>query len=161
MGKRKTYFLCLLLLCFGLKGTYGQEAVTPAGGRATGSGGSASYTVGQVFYLVHSGPAASLYEGVQQPYEIFTVGVTESGFEFSLSVFPNPTANQLTLLVRNFNNEKLRFQLFDLSGRMLAGDRITGTHTLIPMGAYLSGIYLLNIILENKSVQSFKIIKNN
>lgn len=160
MGKRKTFFLCLLLLCFGLKGTFGQEAVVPSGGRATGSGGSLSYTVGQVFYRVQAGPVASLSEGVQQPYEIFSVGVTHPGLALSLSAFPNPVAHQLTLAVREFNNEKMRFQLFDLSGKLLLGDRITGHRTQIPMDNFPAGIYLLNIILEKQSVQSFKIIKN-
>ncbi|MEE4177590.1 MAG: hypothetical protein V2I46_08780, partial [Bacteroides sp.] len=74
MSRRKTFFLCLLL-CFGVHALFGQEAVVPAGGNATGSGGSVSYTAGQVFYLIHSGPSGSVSQGVQQPYEIFAVGV--------------------------------------------------------------------------------------
>jgi hypothetical protein len=161
MSKRKTSFLCLLLLCLGVNALNGQEAVVPAGGNASGSGGTVSFTAGQVFYLFHSGASGSVSQGVQQPYEIYTVGVIETGLSISLSVFPNPTANHLTLLVKEFNNEKLQYRLYDLSGKLLLSDRVGGTHTLIPTGSFPSGIYLLNIILENRNVQSFKIIKNN
>jgi hypothetical protein len=161
MSKRSKSSLCLLLLCFGVNALFGQEAVVPAGGNATGGGGSVSYTAGQVFYLIHSGPSGSVSQGVQQPYEIFAVGVVESGLSFSLSVFPNPTSNHLTLLVKDFNHQKLQFQLYDLSGRLLLSDRVSDTHTLIPTGSLQPGVYLLNVILDNRNVQSFKIIKNN
>lgn len=161
MSKRSTSSLCLLLLCFGVNVLFGQEAVVPAGGNATGNGGTVSFTAGQAFYLFIPGASGSVSQGVQQPYEIYTVGIVEAGLNFSLSVFPNPTSNHLTLLVRDFNNEKLQFQLYDLSGRLLLSDRVSDTHTLIPTGSLPTGVYLLNVILDNKTVQSFKIIKNN
>lgn len=161
MSKRSTSSLCLLLLCFGVNVLFGQEAVVPAGGNATGSGGTVSFSTGQVFYLFLPGASGSLSQGVQQAYEIYTVGIVEAGLPFSLSVFPNPTSNRLTLLVKDFNNEKLQFQLYGLSGKLLLSDGVSGPQTLIEMGAFPPGIYLLNVILDNRNVQSFKIIKNN
>jgi hypothetical protein len=40
-----------------------------AGGEATGSGGSVSYSVGQVVYTTNTGINGSVAQGVQQPYE--------------------------------------------------------------------------------------------
>ena len=67
--KIKAFFL----LGLGLTGLQAQTSVNTIGGNASGSGGSASYSVGQVVYQAHSGTNASIIEGVQQPYEILVV----------------------------------------------------------------------------------------
>lgn len=54
-----------------------QETLSSAGGNATGSGGSISYTVGQVFYNSFSGETGSIAQGVQQPFEISLLLVTQ------------------------------------------------------------------------------------
>ena len=43
-----------------------QDAIPATGGDATGSGGSASYTVGQIGYTTNTGTNGSVAEGVQQ-----------------------------------------------------------------------------------------------
>jgi len=45
------------------------------GGEATGSGGTASFTAGEVFYTYKSGSTASVTEGVQQSYRVPPTGV--------------------------------------------------------------------------------------
>jgi hypothetical protein len=47
-----------------------QNTISSAGGNAKGSGGSASFTVGQIFYTKLSGTNGSVVQGIQQPYEI-------------------------------------------------------------------------------------------
>jgi hypothetical protein len=46
---------------------YSQETLSASGGDATGSGGTVSYTVGQVFYTSLTGSTGTVSEGVQQP----------------------------------------------------------------------------------------------
>ena len=46
-----------------------QEAISVSAGEASGSGGSSSYNVSQVFYTTNTGTAGSLSQGVQQPFE--------------------------------------------------------------------------------------------
>ena len=48
-----------------------QEAVAAAGGEATGSGGTVSYTIGQINYTTNTGAGGTITQGVQQPYEFF------------------------------------------------------------------------------------------
>jgi len=61
----------VILLFLELSKLQAQEATTTAGGEASGSGGYASYTVGQVVYTTKTGTNGnSVIEGVQQPYEI-------------------------------------------------------------------------------------------
>ena len=72
--KKASLFLLMILFTAAL---FGQSAVVPAGGTATGPTGTVTYTVGQVADQQVSGGAKYVIEGVQQPYEIQIVGVNE------------------------------------------------------------------------------------
>jgi hypothetical protein len=98
---------------------------------------------------------------VQQAYEIFTVGIKETELNISLSVFPNPTADNLTLQISDYNNEKLSYQLFDMQGKLLNNGQVTAQQTQINTASLPAATYFINVVnQENKKVQSFKIIKN-
>ena len=77
--KNQTYFLkkILIIAIFFSSLSYGQQAVVPAGGNATGSSGNVSFTVGQVAYNTNDNANYSVAEGVQQPFEISTLTVDE------------------------------------------------------------------------------------
>lgn len=49
---------------------FGQSDIVTAGGTATGAGGSATYTVGQIAVQRATDGSKYIIEGVQQPYEI-------------------------------------------------------------------------------------------
>lgn len=138
-----------------------QESTNSSGGDATGSGGTVSYSIGQVVYTTNTGSNGSVAQGVQHAYEIFTVGIKETALNISLTAFPNPTTDNLTLQISNYNNEKLMYQLFDMQGKQLSNGQVTAQQTQINMNGLPSATYLINVInQENKKVQSFKIIKN-
>jgi hypothetical protein len=137
-----------------------QESTNASGGDATGTGGTASYSVGQVVYTTNTGSTGSVAQGVQHAYEIFTVGIKETGLNISLSVFPNPTTENLTLQISDYNNEKLSYQLFDMQGKQLSNGQIVAQQTQINMNSLPTATYFVNVVnQENKKVQSFKIIK--
>ena len=73
------------------------KRINATGRDASGSGGTAAYSLGQVVYTTNSGTSATVSQGVQQAYEIFTIGIKETELNISLSVFPNPTIYNLTL----------------------------------------------------------------
>lgn len=138
-----------------------QESSTTSGGDATGSGGTVAYTIGQVVYNTNSGSNGSVAQGVQHAYEIYTVGIKETELNISLTVFPNPTTENLTLQMSDYNNEKLSYQLFDMQGKQLGVGQITAQQTQINMDGLLSATYFIHVVnQENKELQSFKIIKN-
>ena len=68
--KHKKIITSVVFLLLGLGGLHAQENTTAAGGEATGSGGTASYSVGQVVYTTVTGTNGSVAQGVQHPYEI-------------------------------------------------------------------------------------------
>ena len=52
-----------------LGSSYAQQSVNTTGGNASGSGGSVSYSLGQVVYTYHSSPSGQMNQGVQQVFE--------------------------------------------------------------------------------------------
>ncbi|RLD56213.1 MAG: T9SS C-terminal target domain-containing protein, partial [Bacteroidetes bacterium] len=80
MNMKIRNFMIVALLFLGLSNLQAQEVIPATGGEASGSGGSASYTVGQVVYTTNTGTNGnSVSQGVQQPYEISVVtGIAEA-----------------------------------------------------------------------------------
>ena len=100
MRHKKLKLSTLLLLGLGLIGQ-AQETVPATGGNASGSGGSASYSIGQMVYTTNTGTNGSVAQGVQQPYEISVItGIEEAkGISLNCSAYPNPTIEFITLKV--------------------------------------------------------------
>jgi len=157
--KHKKIKLSVLLLGIGIT-AQAQQATTASGGDASGSGGTVAYSVGQVVYTTNTDVSGTVSQGVQQPYEIFTVGIKETELNILLSVFPNPTAYNLTLQISDYNNEKLSYQLFDMQGKLLNNGQVTAQQVQINTANLPPATYFINVVnQENKKIRSFKIIK--
>jgi Secretion system C-terminal sorting domain len=152
---KKLYFLSITLISIL---SFAQQATVASGKNASGSGGSLSYTVGQIVYTTNSGTNGSLAQGVQQPFEISTLGTDEFP-NVSLSAFPNPTSNALTLSLENYDTTNLNYELFDINGRLIKSNKINGNQTQIDMAGNATGTYLLIINDKSKKLKTFKIIK--
>lgn len=161
MRFQKTTLYAISLLTLGCIEIHAQETVPASGGNALGSGGTVTYSVGQVTYTTNDGGAnGSVAQGVQQPYEISVVPVQESTKGINLSAYPNPTTDYLMLKVDINSSEKLTYQLFDISGKLLENKKIKGNEISIFMCDLVPATYFLKVFQENKEVKSFKIIKN-
>lgn len=146
-----TLFFSVLLF-----NSYGQQNTLPAGGDASGAGGSASYSVGQVDYANSSGANGNTNEGVQQPYEFFQeVGLEENNFVSS--IFPNPTTD---IILIDFNYMAPRsLSVFDAAGKLIQNFDTDMNSIEIDMSSYAKGSYMVKI-QENKALNTIKIIKN-
>ncbi len=139
---------------------YAQQSLNTAGGDATGIGGTVAYSVGQIVYTAHSDHSGTVTQGVQHGYEIIPVGIKESLLNISLSVFPNPTSDHLTLQIKDYNSEKLSLQLLDIQGRLRHAAQIYSGETIIHMNDLAKATYFINIFdYKSKKIQSFKIVK--
>ena len=159
----KLKVITVLLLGFGLTNLKAQEAIVASGDNATGSGGSVSYSVGQVVYTTNTGTTGSVAEGVQQPYEIFVVTRIEQalGINLECKVYPNPASDYMNLRIDNYTEkEDLRYQLFDMNGRLLKNEKLQDYETSISMVNFSQGTYFLKITDNRKEIKTFKIIKN-
>lgn len=70
----KTKLLCTaVLLGAGYAAGYAQQVQPASGGNASGSGGSASFTIGQIFYTTPTGASGSSDQGIQSIAVIYEV----------------------------------------------------------------------------------------
>ncbi len=158
----RTIVSTLFLFVFGLVQLHSQEAISASGGEASSTDGTVSYTIGQVFYAEDNDADGSVTPGVQQAYEItVSDGIEEAaGINLTMTAFPNPTIDQLTLSVENFNNEDLSYQLFDMAGRLVISGEMNEQNTQINMDDLERATYMLLVNRDNKIIKTFKIIKN-
>ena len=159
--KLKLFFLNVLTFLF-LSKVNAQTSTNAAGGDATNVifGGSVAYSIGQPFYITNSGANGSVAQGVQQTYQIFSLGINQSELNISLAVYPNPTYDNLNIEIKEFNNENLSYELFDIQSKLLASGLITSKQTQINLINLPPSAYVMHISQKNKKTQSFKIIKN-
>ncbi len=154
----------ILLLGIGLSDLKAQQTVITSGGNASGSGGSVSYSVGQIVYTTNTGTNGSVAQGVQQPYEISIVnGIVEAqSITLQCTAYPNPVKDQLTLKVdaaTMLNFQSMYYQLYDNNGKLLMIKQIAENETRIVMKNLATAIYFLKVTQSNKEIITFKIIK--
>jgi hypothetical protein len=161
MTKNKSKPIALLVaILLSASFAQAQESANASGGDATGSGGTVAYSVGQVVYTTNTGSTGSVAQGVQQTYVILNLGINETAMNMTLTAFPNPTAENLTLQISDYNNEKLAYQLFDMQGKLVSNGQIVAQQTFINMNSLPTATYFVYVVnQENQKVQSFKIVK--
>jgi Secretion system C-terminal sorting domain len=153
--------LLLSGLLLGVLQLHAQETVATSGGNATGSNGNVSYTLGQTFFVTQSGTTGTVAQGVHQPFEIQTVlGMDNFNINLLLSVFPNPTTNSLQLDIKELDLNNLKYQMYDLTGKLIYNEKIVAESTTIKMEQLQAAIYVLKVVDNNKELKTFKIVKN-
>ena len=162
--RNKLKLVTIVILSFlGLSNLQAQTAVPASGGESSGSGGSASYTVGQVVYTTNVGTNEnSVAQGVQQAYEIQIVSSISEAKEIllNISAYPNPTTHYLTVKVENYETANLQYLVFDINGKLLQTVKATGTETKIETNNLVSANYFVKVLDNKKEIKVFKIIKN-
>jgi hypothetical protein len=166
MRHKKFKLSLVLLFVIGLNGLKAQQSINATGENASGSGGSVSYSVGQVVYTTTKDANGLVARGVQQPFEILIVtGIEEArGINLSCSVYPNPTTDYLTLKIAasaSIRIQNLSYQLYDMNGRLFGSGKLESHETQIAMINLVPETYLLEVFDQNKIVKSFKIIKRS
>jgi len=161
--KRITTFIVFLLSLAGA--TFAQSAIVPLGGDTQSNSGSVSYTVGQIAVesAANSNGSVTIVEGVQQPYEIQTVGVDEyPQIALNAVVYPNPTENLAQLRLNGFEIPAggLRAILYDGNGKQLQSLMVTDDLTAFQIGQYATGTYYLELRDGKRVLKTFKIVRS-
>lgn len=157
MNKNKKAFVFLVGLSVSLT-SVAQESVNASGETVNSAGGGVSYSVGQVVYQNYINTNGSVEQGVQHAYEIVTAGLSAAKLDFSVSVFPNPTIDALSLSIGQLSNN-MEYQLFSANGQLIEKKSIAEEITTIDASKLAPGTYVLNLLLNQEQVESFRIIK--
>ncbi len=150
MGLRSifVFYITFILLGISTLNTNAQEAILSSGGDASGTGGTVSYSVGQVVYTTNTGSNGSASQGVQQPYEISVSTAIENATDILLEfkAYPNPVKDILKLTTGNRDFENIIFQLYGINGEIIKSGKVTGNETSIKMESLSPSVYFLKVI---------------
>lgn len=139
---------------------FSQNSINSSGGIASGSGGRIDYSAGQIFQSFISTSNFTISEGVHQPFEISTLGASETEeLSLEIMIYPNPTVADVTLKTGSLSLNQLEYQIYDQSGKLLSRKAVLSNKSLITMSSLTSGIYILKVSDQAKLLKTFKIIK--
>ena len=134
------------------------EILAVSGDYFTGTNATLSWTIGESVTETFSSANAILTQGFHQT-SLTVTGIKDIDKNFSVSVYPNPVMNQLTVelekVKRNYSIE-----ITDLNGKLISVQKINSTHSTIDVITYSAGVYFLNLKNENNQlIKTFKIQK--
>ena len=153
---------CLFMKCFKCLSavSYRVSSMTFFEG-STGAQG-VSGVVGSTGATGSTGSNGATAQGVQHTYEIKPIGVIGIGIDNSISVFPNPTGENLTLQKSDYDNEKMSYQLVNTQGHLVSNGLVTTSQTQINTADLPASTYFIHIINHNnEKIKILKIIKKN
>lgn len=153
MKKIWIIYSCLLALPFF---SHAQQSASSAGGIFTSATGSMSMVVGQ-FNYENLGHQSTLTGGVLQVYLQHAQAIEWNAKEISL--WPNPVIDDLFVKLETSPPANMRYQVYDLKGRLLSDQRFDPADFRIPMSQHPAGTYLILLTLPNQFPVPFKIIK--
>ena len=139
------------------------DTIIASGNDATGSSGSVTYSIGQIFYTSIEESEYNVVQGIQhqETYNsLDTQDVIDPKIE--ISIYPNPTTDFVNINMEGYELENglKSYQLYDFQGRLLKQNTINQNGTQVNLSDLSSSIYLLQVYVDNKALKTFKIIKN-
>ena len=142
-----------------------QAAVLPAGGDASGSGGSVAYSIGQAAYTHIDGESGRISLGVQQPHFVIMVNTEELDIQIDATLYPNPVRDEIYLVlhdapVESLDINELSLRLHDVAGREIIRKNIADETTSLSLHELSESVYILTVYHKNVALKSFRIFKS-
>lgn len=159
MYNKSKIILCLVLLSYSIN-IDAQESINAGGSNITTDFGSISFSIGQVFYTNLKNDYGTITQGVQQPYEIYSLGQDKfPQITLNLGIYPNPIISLLNLKIEDENFDGVEYELYDVTGKLLMDEKVTERESQIQMGHLSRNVYLLRVLRNTILIKTFKIIK--
>ncbi|MFI1770502.1 T9SS type A sorting domain-containing protein [Thalassobellus citreus] len=141
--------------------SYAQDVLLASGNTTTDTGGSVSYSVGQIMQQNATNSNGSVVKGIQFNFDASSLTVIDLETNLDVSTYPNPTTSILNVQIDNFKPKAMSYKLFDISGKLITSGTIKDKTTKINVNHLEMATYLLKINnTHNHTTKTFKIIKN-
>jgi hypothetical protein len=138
--------------------SFAQNAISSTGGHFKTTGGSTSFTVGQVAYVLKKGNGSYLNEGVQQVYTKKTTPVEELVYLKEVQLYPNPTQETVILILSSKEDVQVRYTIMDYLGKEIKFGIILSEKSEISLRDLPSGNYFISL-KSKKEIRIFKMVK--
>jgi hypothetical protein len=141
--------------------SFGQSSVNTSGSNKSNGYSSISYSIGQLACQSFSNNDGEISQGVQQTFQISKLNLEEKEFNFLLNVYPNPTQENLNLIIGNYHNESFTYLILDTEGKIIKNAKVQSKESVIEIQQLPNATYYVDVHHSGEKVQSFKIIKSN
>lgn len=136
-----------------------QQVVATAGSTHSNSNGSMSFTIGEGVANTLTKGDKALTQGFQQASITVSIVSEPKDLDFSISAYPNPTTDVLTLLIGKENVSGFQYLLYDINGKLLIQKNLEASEIAVHLGQLKAGSYFIKIQDGLKELKTFKIIK--
>jgi hypothetical protein len=135
------------------------ELICAASGTIANANTNISWTIGEVIISTMDNASILLTNGIAQPtYNITAVKHHLSTTDVKL--FPNPANDILVLQSKNGQLKDALYAVFDINGKLIMNDKISGNEIYIDFSHVSSASYLMKITdTSGQNIQTYKIIK--
>lgn len=153
---------CIILLCL-IWIIYiplqAQEIITTSGNYGTTSAAHVTWTIGEPLTETAAGLNNVLTQGFNQGDLIITTIKKPEFQEINIRAFPNPASDHLKIVTEGSEFESLRYVVYDMNGKTVLENQLSGSETDIPIGNLSPSTYLIKVFQNRKEIILFKIIK--
>lgn len=136
-----------------------QQVIATSGGTGQNTAGTITYTLGELVIETYNGTDKKLTQGFQQSRLIITTVNELPDQGYSINAFPNPTTSYLTLKLEKDYPENLRYNLLDITGKVLITGKILNGSAELSFDLLAAGTYFLKLYHEKKEVKTLKVVK--
>jgi hypothetical protein len=138
---------------------HAQQVISSTGGTASNGSGTLSFTLGELVIDTRTSGGTTITQGFHQTKLTITAVSELPCLTFSITAFPNPTSDFVTLKTARENNEKLTYGLFDMQGKLLLKGELLQGEAQVPFATFAAATYIIKITKEGKDIKTLKIVK--
>jgi len=158
--KRLFFFVIgIIMTNLAFSQTASPELVSSAGDSFNNTSYQLDWSIGECITATHSAGSYVITQGFHQNSYVVT-SVEDLRTDISISVYPNPTTDFISLKIESSKVEDMQYTITDFSGRVLQTDNFTDDIEQINFSNYAAGTYFISVTENNQLIKSFKIIKN-
>lgn len=160
LGRMPLRSFLAFLSCFAGVALLAQRDAVSTGGVATGTGGSVSFSIGQVANDAPASGTGSVTQGVQQPYDDLSTVIPDHGLDASdVTAFPTVTNDLVVVSVPGSTTSPLRMDVIDALGRIVVHRAIVAARTELSLGALAPGTYRLRVSDGAGPLRTFTLVR--
>jgi len=146
-----------LLIVF--TGANAQQVISSTGGTGTNANGTLTYTLGEMVIDTKTIGSTIITQGFHQTKLTVTSVKELQNLSFTITAFPNPTNDFVTVKLENGKPQKISFILYDANGKALQNGNIVNYEVELSFISFNPGTYFLKIVKGSEEIKIVKIVK--
>lgn len=135
-----------------------ESQIISTAGNISNAGKQLSWTIGEpVIFTLSDNENRVLTQGFHQPTVVINA-INDYAPEISVSVFPNPTSQIITIKLERIN-KNMEVEFYNSEGRLVLKEVMEHQIKVFDVSAFPGGLYYLYLKNQNQNLKTFKIIK--